>query len=96
VDVLYRTAPRALVLGGGGYNPWAVVRCWAGIWGVLNGQPLDDPLPMPAQSLLREIVWNHSRGRTPPEHWFTTLADDPRPGPIRPEICVAGTAILEG
>ncbi|RKQ73157.1 acetoin utilization protein AcuC [Oceanibaculum indicum] len=100
VATLHGQAPRTLVLGGGGYNPWAVARCWAGIWGVLNsqplnGQPLDEPLPMPAQSLLREIVWNHSRGRTPPEHWFTTLADAARPGPVRPEIRAAARAILE-
>lgn len=95
VATLHRQAPRTLVLGGGGYNPRAVARCWAGIWGVLNAQVLDEPLPMPAQSLLREIVWNHSRGRTPPEHWFTNLADAARPGPVRPEIRAAARAILE-
>ena len=25
-------APRLLVLGGGGYNPWSVARLWSGVW----------------------------------------------------------------
>jgi acetoin utilization protein AcuC len=28
----------------------------------------------------------HRLGRNPPEHWFTTLRDDPRPGPVRDQI----------
>ncbi|KZD05862.1 acetoin utilization protein AcuC [Oceanibaculum pacificum] len=94
VDLLCRTAPRALVLGGGGYNPWAVARCWAGIWGGLNGHEREIDLPPDAQSVLREIEWNHSRGRNPPAHWFTTLADAPRPGPIRDAIRQAAATVL--
>ena len=37
VTVLTAEAPGSVVLGGGGYNPWTVARCWAGLWGVLNG-----------------------------------------------------------
>jgi acetoin utilization protein AcuC len=32
VSRLKALAPRVLVLGGGGYNPWSVARCWAGLW----------------------------------------------------------------
>lgn len=95
VDLLHRTAPRALVLGGGGYNPWAVARCWAGIWGVLNGHAREIDLPQEAQSVLGDITWNHSRGRNPPPHWHTTLADPPRNGPIRAEIRMAASAALD-
>lgn len=79
-------APRLLVLGGGGYNPWAVARCWSGIWGVLNDHPLPEEVPEEAERLLRAVSWSHSLARNPPEAWFTTLADAPRPGPIRAEI----------
>ena len=79
-------APRLLVLGGGGYNPWSVVRCWAGIWGVLDGREVPDRLPAEAEAVLRALTWRHRRGRQPPTHWFTTLADPPRPGPIRAEV----------
>ena len=34
---LMAEAPRLIVLGGGGYNPWSVARCWAGVWAALNG-----------------------------------------------------------
>lgn len=86
VGALKGMAPRVLVLGGGGYNPWAVARCWAGIWGVLNGHDLDAPLPEAAEAVLRGLSWNHSRGRNPPDRWFATLADPPRDGPVRAEL----------
>lgn len=79
-------APRLLVLGGGGYNPWAVARCWTGVWGVLNGQEAPARLPAEAEELLRGITWRHRRGREAPAHWFTTLADPPLGGAIRPEV----------
>ncbi len=83
-------APRLLVLGGGGYNPWSVARCWTGIWGLLNGRHAPDGpparLPPHAEAVLRALAWRHRDGRSPPEHWFTTLADPPRPGPVRPEV----------
>ncbi|HZH26945.1 MAG TPA: acetoin utilization protein AcuC [Azospirillaceae bacterium] len=91
---LVRLAPRALVLGGGGYNPWAVGRCWSGIWATLNG--LDpDVAPTPAaQAVLRDIVWHHRYGHNPPDHWFTTLADPPRRGPVRDEVKRVVEAVL--
>jgi len=79
--------PRLLVLGGGGYNPWSVGRLWTGIWATLNGHPIPDRLPPEAEAVLRALRWDGARaGRNPPEHWFTTLRDAPRPGPVRPEI----------
>ena len=78
--------PRLVVLGGGGYNPYAVGRCWAGIWAVLNGHAIPDLLPAGAEAVLRGLVYNRAAGRNPPEHWFTTLRDAPREGPVRPEI----------
>lgn len=79
-------APRLLVLGGGGYNPWAVARCWSGIWAVLNGIAIPDRLPAPAEAVLRQVSWSHSLARNPPAAWFTTLADAPRPGTVRAEV----------
>ena len=79
-------APRLLMLGGGGYNPWSVARCWTGIWGLLSGQQLPARLPPDAETILRALSWRHSRGRNPPEHWFTCLADTPRGGPVRASL----------
>lgn len=83
VAALLPLAPRVLAVGGGGYNPWSVGRCWAGIWATLNGI---DPVVPPtgaAEAVLRSLTWSRAAGRNPPEHWFTTLADRPRPGPVR-------------
>lgn len=79
-------APRLIVLGGGGYNPWSVARCWAGLWAVLNGLPIPARLPPGAEAVLRGLTWSRAAGRNPPEHWFTTIADTPRPGPVREEV----------
>ncbi len=79
-------APRLVVLGGGGYNPWTVGRCWAGIWGALNGFVPPDRLPPEAEAVLRALRFDRAAGRAPPEHWFTTLRDAPREGPVRPGI----------
>src|SRR3546814_5945327 len=49
-----RLAPRALVLGGGGYNPWTVGRCWAGVWATLNG--IEPPVEN-GRASGRERVW---------------------------------------
>ncbi len=87
-------APRCLVLGGGGYNPWSVGRCWAGVWATLNGiDPRQTPTPA-AESVLRGLVWHRAQGRNPPAHWLATLADAPRPGPVRPAVRAAIDAVL--
>jgi len=94
VDRLRRLSPRTLVLGGGGYNPWAVARCWAGIWATLTGIEIPDRLPEPAARILRAVEWRHSLARNPPERWFTALADQSRDGPVRPEIRAVAAAAL--
>jgi acetoin utilization protein AcuC len=95
VGRLATLASRVLVLGGGGYNPWSVGRCWAGVWAVLNGIDPDVPPTEAAETVLRALTWNRSQGRNPPEHWFTTIADSPRPGPVRDEIRQVVARVLE-
>ena len=87
-------APRVLVLGGGGYNPWSVGRCWTGVWAALNGCALPERLPPAAEAVLRDLTWRHSRGRRPPDHWFTSLADPLQEAAIRPEVRRLAKAVL--
>ena len=55
VAALRPLAPRLLVLGGGGYNPWSVGRLWTGIWAVLAGHEIPDRLPAEAEAVLRGL-----------------------------------------
>jgi acetoin utilization protein AcuC len=86
VKCLSEAAPRLLILGGGGYNPWSVARCWAGLWATLNGRAPDQVPTATARAVLRELTWSGRLGRNPPEHWFTTIADPERPGEVRSRI----------
>lgn len=89
-------APKTLVVGGGGYNPWSVGRCWAGVWAVLNGI---DPAVAPtaeAEGVLRALTWHRAAGRNPPDHWFNTLLDAPRPGPVREAVRRVVAVAMEG
>jgi acetoin utilization protein AcuC len=95
VAALKGLAPRLIVLGGGGYNPWSVARCWAGVWGELNGHTIPERLPEPAEQVLRALSFHRAAGRNPPAHWFTTLADPPRPGVVRAALRRAAAAALE-
>ena len=87
VRALRPLAPRYLVLGGGGYNPWSVGRLWAGVWATLNDYDIPSELPPTAEEVLRALTWTKSsRGKAPPDHWFTTLRDRPREGPVGGEL----------
>lgn len=86
LSALRGLAPRLLVLGGGGYNPWSVGRLWTAIWGHLSGQEMPDRLPGQAAAVLAALSWNGG-GRPPPEAGLLqTLVDAPREGPVRDEI----------
>jgi acetoin utilization protein AcuC len=96
VRALIGAAPRLLITGGGGYNPWSVARCWTGIWGILAGQEIPLRLPSAAEAVLRGLTYHRAAGRDPPEHWFTTLADVPRPGVVRAAVQrVAAAAMVD-
>ncbi|MEL6572155.1 MAG: acetoin utilization protein AcuC [Pseudomonadota bacterium] len=79
VAALQGIAPRYLVLGGGGYNPWSVGRCWTGVWATMNGFDVPDRLPSAAEAVLRNLRWEGQRRvAEPPEAWVTTLGDTAR------------------
>ncbi|HEY0425722.1 MAG TPA: acetoin utilization protein AcuC [Rhodopila sp.] len=83
VRAMMERSSRLVVLGGGGYNPWTVGRCWALIWGTLNNFPIPERLNPEAETSLRALRFDRAAGRNPPEHWFSTLLDQPRDGPVR-------------
>jgi acetoin utilization protein AcuC len=79
-------APRLVVTGGGGYNPYSAGRCWAGIWATLNGHEIPDRTTPEAAGVLAELRYHRAAGRQPPAHWVGTLRDAPREGRVRDEI----------
>ncbi len=95
VDAVRHIAPRLIVTGGGGYNPWSVARCWAGVWAVLCDIPIPPRTTAEAEAVLRGLRYNRAAGRNPPEHWFTTLRDAPREGMVRAEVAALAALALE-
>lgn len=88
---LSELAPRLIVAGGGGYNPWSTARCWTRVWGTLAGHETPEALPEKALAVLAGLSWSR-QGRPGPD-LLTTLADTPRQGPI-PEALRADVAAL--
>ena len=83
---LRRLAPRFLMLGGGGYNPWTVGRLWAGLWATLNAFEIPDRLPPEARQILEGLAWHRRSSGPRPDHWTDTIIDAPRHGPISPDV----------
>lgn len=79
-------APKLLLLGGGGYNPFSVARAWAGFWAILSGQEIPGELPKEAQEVLSALSWRHRLAKTAPQRWVKTLADPPLPGLVRDAV----------
>lgn len=77
-------APRLIVTGGGGYNPWTVGRAWSCLWADIAGHEVPDVLPPEAAAVLAGLSW--TRRAPPAAHLLRTLADPPREGPVRPVI----------
>ncbi len=86
VGAVVERVPGTVVLGGGGYNPWTVARCWAGLWGHLNGWRAPTPLPEPIRARFAELDCDlvDEEDRNP--LWFETLEDAPTDAPVRAEI----------
>ena len=84
VSALLNMAPRLLVLGGGGYNPWATGRLWSGVWAVLNGFPIPEVLPASARAVLEALTW--PRRSVPEQALLMGLRDPPRGGKVRDVI----------
>jgi acetoin utilization protein AcuC len=86
IERIVGLAPRAVVLGGGGYNPWTLTRYWAGIWARLSGRPLPERLPAAASALLRKLHCDLIDDEDVDARWIETLADERRDAPVRDDV----------
>ncbi len=83
--VIHGVGP-AIVLGGGGYNPWTLARCWTGLWGRLAGREVPVELPAAAQRILRTLSCDLVEEEDTDPAWLTTLADAGHPGTVRVQV----------
>ncbi|MEQ1649787.1 MAG: hypothetical protein ABL898_14495 [Hyphomicrobiaceae bacterium] len=77
---------RAVVLGGGGYNPWTTARLWAGYWGNLAGYPLPSKLPGEVSRILSELTCDLVDDEDHDPMWFARLDDAPIDVPVRRDV----------
>jgi acetoin utilization protein AcuC len=87
--------PSLLVLGGGGYHPLALARCWTGVWGLLSGRMLPEAMPPEGEALLRAVDWDLDEDEERLE-LFTRRTDRLEPGEVRAEVRAAVDALLSG
>lgn len=83
--VIGPTVP-AVVLGGGGYNPWTLARCWTGLWGRLSGREIPATLPTAAQRILADLNCDLVDEEEIRAEWLTTLSDSPNVGAVRADV----------
>jgi acetoin utilization protein AcuC len=88
-------APAVVALGGGGYNPWTLARCWSGLWGRIAGHRIPERLPREARLLLASLTCDLVDDDDRDPLWLDTLADAPNRGSIRGEIYAIGEATLK-
>ena len=86
VEALVACAPAAVVLGGGGYNPWTLARYWTGLWARLSHREVPATLPDPARAVLRRLACDLVDDEDVRPEWLETLADPPRRTAVREPI----------
>lgn len=86
VECLVEPVGPAVVLGGGGYNPWTLARCWTGLWGRLSGRDIPATLPSAAGRILADLQCDLVDDEDMRAEWLTTLADSPNVGAVRKDV----------
>jgi acetoin utilization protein AcuC len=86
VETSISLSERAVVLGGGGYNPWTTARLWAGLWARMSGREIPAQLPTSARRVLARLASDLVEEDDRDPAWFASIADLPNRGPIRAQI----------
>lgn len=94
VTALTRLCDANVVLGGGGYNPWTVARCWTGLWGRLSGRQIPATLPSESVTLLAGLECDLIDDEDVIPAWTTTLADPRNDGRVRNRVRQLAEAVL--
>ncbi|MHB1942462.1 MAG: acetoin utilization protein AcuC [Acidiferrobacteraceae bacterium] len=86
VGAVVRDAERLLVIGGGGYHPLLLARCWTGVWGLLSGRTLPDEIPVEGVAALRAVDWDQDEDEPYFHRYFTHRLDEPQERIVRPAL----------
>jgi acetoin utilization protein AcuC len=81
VERVVAGVPAAVVLGGGGYNPWTTVRCWSGLWARLAGNDAAVKLPESVVRILTGLSCELVEDEDIDPRWFDSIADTVAKGP---------------
>ncbi len=77
--------PRLMAVGGGGYHPLMLARCWVGVWAILSGRTLPTAIPPAGVALLRAVDWDEDEDEDYFDALFRSRLDPEQAGPVRPE-----------
>ena len=83
---LIDSAPAAVVLGGGGYNPWTLARYWTALWGRIAGHAVPDRLPAACVETLAALRCDLIDNDEVNPDWLHTLLDARHDGAVRDEV----------
>lgn len=83
---LIACAPRAVALGGGGYNPWTTVRAWAGLWARIAGRAIPETTPPDVAELFRGFECDLVDDEEFDPRWIECLDDAPNESPVRDAV----------
>jgi len=83
VEGCVKLAGVAVVLGGGGYNPWTLARYWSGLWARLAGHAIPDGLPGAARAVLERLSCDLVDEEDMKPEWLATIADLPASSAVR-------------
>jgi acetoin utilization protein AcuC len=95
VQRIIDASPALLVLGGGGYHPLALARCWTGVWALLSGRTLPAEIPEAGRRLLRGVYWDQDEDEPYFSRLFESRLDVPTGQSVRPEIDALLSAIRD-
>jgi acetoin utilization protein AcuC len=86
VEACVALAPVAVVLGGGGYNPWTLTRYWSGLWARLAAHAIPARLEAEARAVLERLTCDLVDEEDMKPEWLCTIADTPGAAPVRPAL----------
>ncbi len=86
--------PQLVVLGGGGYHPLSLSRCWLGVWGVLTNQHFSTDMPQGASKLLQSVDWDMDEDEDWYDNFFRSRLDTDYQSDIRDKVLETVSQLL--